>query len=624
MKKINSIKFKNFKAFYGEESLELGGKNLLIYGENGSGKSSIFWGLYTFLQSSTKSLEEVNRYFVHFDAANPDTHNSLKNIFASAGDDAYIELETLDKSTGTKLIDRIDASTTTTTDKAKSNANIALANEASDFINYKLLHNFYNVTHKQEINLWEVFYKDIFPFYRESATQAYYRERIDKLIKGVPQSSGGAKRASGGERERYEDRIQALNLDIGKFLGNIERYTNDFLKAHFFQGKEYLKVALSYPEQISYDKVAWKRHDYRIKMEIELYDTTLQKYIPIKRPHSFLNEALLTRVAIAVRIGALRTRFQESDYQVLCLDDMLISLDMGNREQVVKAFLNTEKKQELAFFDKFQKLIFTHDRAFYNLCKQRIRLSVGDEDWVFKEIYLDTAQQPHRPYIEKSTDYFERATKHLKAFDYPAAANALRQGIENILNEFLPENDKYMLDKTDKTTTGKQLNDLLAQLKKIHEQHKVSLSLIHDLYVYKDHLLNPFSHDNLYSQVYREEIENVLALVPLLKTLKSKMLKEAKDKHSTVKLIDTNAAGEEIVYHIYLRENLRIYTLLDGEKYLSQSEVIVLKEENKTTGQIKDLGNPYKDLITCVKRLAKFLDKSYADEDEMLLKLDIS
>jgi ABC-type molybdenum transport system ATPase subunit/photorepair protein PhrA len=40
MKKINSIKFKNFKAFYGEEPIQLDGKNLLVYGENGSGKSS--------------------------------------------------------------------------------------------------------------------------------------------------------------------------------------------------------------------------------------------------------------------------------------------------------------------------------------------------------------------------------------------------------------------------------------------------------------------------------------------------------------------------------------------------------------------------------------------------------
>ncbi len=42
MSKITSIKIENFK-FFKEELLEIkDGKNLLIYGENGSGKSSFY------------------------------------------------------------------------------------------------------------------------------------------------------------------------------------------------------------------------------------------------------------------------------------------------------------------------------------------------------------------------------------------------------------------------------------------------------------------------------------------------------------------------------------------------------------------------------------------------------
>ncbi|KAA6311888.1 hypothetical protein EZS27_037075 [termite gut metagenome] len=65
MKKINQIIFRNFKAFFGEELLTLNGKNLLLYGENGSGKSSIYWGLYTFLQSSGKTTQEIGKYFIN-------------------------------------------------------------------------------------------------------------------------------------------------------------------------------------------------------------------------------------------------------------------------------------------------------------------------------------------------------------------------------------------------------------------------------------------------------------------------------------------------------------------------------------------------------------------------------
>lgn len=41
--RINNIRIKNFKFFKDEFVLNVNGKHLLLYGENGSGKSSIYW-----------------------------------------------------------------------------------------------------------------------------------------------------------------------------------------------------------------------------------------------------------------------------------------------------------------------------------------------------------------------------------------------------------------------------------------------------------------------------------------------------------------------------------------------------------------------------------------------------
>ena len=51
--RITEIEIKNFKAFYGTYRINLhgAGKNLLIYGENGSGKSSLYFALKRFLES---------------------------------------------------------------------------------------------------------------------------------------------------------------------------------------------------------------------------------------------------------------------------------------------------------------------------------------------------------------------------------------------------------------------------------------------------------------------------------------------------------------------------------------------------------------------------------------------
>ena len=55
MQRIKRILLNNFKFFSGESVIDFDGKNMLLYGDNGSGKSSIYWALYTFLQSVFKN-----------------------------------------------------------------------------------------------------------------------------------------------------------------------------------------------------------------------------------------------------------------------------------------------------------------------------------------------------------------------------------------------------------------------------------------------------------------------------------------------------------------------------------------------------------------------------------------
>ena len=52
--RITKIEIKDFRAFYGTLEIDLhkAGKNLLVYGENGSGKSSLYLGLKLLLESS--------------------------------------------------------------------------------------------------------------------------------------------------------------------------------------------------------------------------------------------------------------------------------------------------------------------------------------------------------------------------------------------------------------------------------------------------------------------------------------------------------------------------------------------------------------------------------------------
>ena len=63
MSKIKSLQLNNFKFFRQSDPILLDSKHLLLYGENGSGKSSVFWGLYTLLEAAYKQPNEVKSYF---------------------------------------------------------------------------------------------------------------------------------------------------------------------------------------------------------------------------------------------------------------------------------------------------------------------------------------------------------------------------------------------------------------------------------------------------------------------------------------------------------------------------------------------------------------------------------
>ena len=57
--KIKRIEVENFKFFKSRFILDIDCKNLLLYGENGAGKSSLYWSFYTHFQASTKTEDQA-------------------------------------------------------------------------------------------------------------------------------------------------------------------------------------------------------------------------------------------------------------------------------------------------------------------------------------------------------------------------------------------------------------------------------------------------------------------------------------------------------------------------------------------------------------------------------------
>lgn len=458
MKRIKELRIQNFKAFQQEEVFYFGqkGKNILVYGNNGSGKSSFFWALYTFLQSSSKTDAEVRKYFTKYVGSDVRTHQTLRNVFVDDGVEAFIKLTSIDMETRREDIYTISNNIINTNNDADTL--IQELNLASDFINYKLLHNFYSGSHKQEVNLWPVFERDIFPFLTEG-TMNWLTDIIQEKTGNVPVTNGRV--VSRGPKERFKSELEELNQKIQDLLTEIQNNANLFIKDQFFGGEDVVRVTLTFKKKFTFENLRqnlWgenrEGHRYdqlHIKLSVEIFEgTPAPHWKPIERVQSFLNEAQLTRIAIGIRVGALRTRpLQAAKFKILVLDDMLISLDLSNRMDVVRMILNKEGKDGLKFFDGFQKIILTHDKGFFNL----IRRNTNEEDWVYFNFHKDESNNTP-PKIKPDLTPIQKAIKYFEEEEFENCGNELRKEAEAVLTNFLDPEMKE-LDKDFEALSGK-------------------------------------------------------------------------------------------------------------------------------------------------------------------------
>lgn len=82
--KINKIELRNFK-FHEKLDIKINKKNYLLYGENGTGKSSIYWAIYSLFNTYFKNSD--------FDFQKFKNYSSGNDIYVSVTIEDEIKLE---------------------------------------------------------------------------------------------------------------------------------------------------------------------------------------------------------------------------------------------------------------------------------------------------------------------------------------------------------------------------------------------------------------------------------------------------------------------------------------------------------------------------------------------------
>lgn len=513
MSKISTITLSNFKFFGKEEVINIGGKHLLLYGENGSGKSSLFWGIYTLLEASFKQSVEADKYFQPFGT----NEESLVNIYATKQTCPITNKAHCDSCIKIKSDNNTDYVLSLLDSTICGNTNAQESRKATDFINYQSIFKFQDFKNSEKPDLYEVFNYSVLPYitFPSFPIKGKTLANAGLMWKEYKKGPGTTTNAKGDTIQVYKSSLEYKNFvkfekhfneHFIKLVEFINSHASDYVKKLGYDIKFELKYTK--PSHIKKDK-NYEWTPFRIDLIITNYNN---QAVQIKKPQSFLNEAKMSAIAVAIRLAIIDQRIGSAvpdALKVLVLDDLMISLDMSNRDKLMDLLLDD-------FANRYQILFFTHDRMLFDFVDYKIKQHKQDVKWLRKEMYVgedDTTKQEYPIIVDGECDSYIKAQKYYNAKDYVVSALYIRKTFEEFIVNLLPE--EYC-----KNADGKfvELNTLWKRLLKF--TNSIPTDIKHRFSQSKLTVLNPSAHyQKLSFPIYKKELSNALKLVEDLRGL---------------------------------------------------------------------------------------------------------
>ena len=461
--RITKIDIKNFRAFHGKYQIDLDktGQNLLVYGENGSGKSSLYKALQLFLESGEK-----NHPF-----------KKHQNIFVK-NNDGHIKLHLRANS---RASERIYEWSKTITDET-SDPQIIEASKAKGFLDYRnLLETHYVHREEDDVNIFKLLMDNLLRNTVNRLTNQPLGEEWTTLEE-LPRPRRNAK----VRIAELKAQIETFNNGLASRLEELEAKTSEILSKFGYD------VSLKFIfDHITYNCDEKTLDNQEILLKVEFFKENIDLH------HLFLNEAKLSAIAIAIYLSSVLLQ-PESDLKILALDDVLIGLDMSNRLPVLDILAEE--------FSCYQIILTTYDKAWYEIVKQRT--SQGGRPWKTVEFYFNKTDTYEVPVCTEDKPYLEKAKEGLETNDYKACAVYLRTAFEMIIEQF--SEDKHLPVKYHRNP-NQQNSQLFWDAIKIENKRRIKKqkpalldqTLIDDIEQYRTRLLNELCHAS-FANIYKK------------------------------------------------------------------------------------------------------------------------
>lgn len=484
MSSISQIILKNIKFFH-DETIQIS-KNVLFYGENGSGKSSLYWALKVHFEYLTNIINDEEKE-MFFNQENP--KNLLNRNYLHEEHSVVIAPHDL-----------------------------ILSKDTIHFINHQLLAKLFSFDIDGTANFFNVLSDDLMSKYSLFA-------ELKEIVFNVTSN------AQNNDIQDIERNIVLYQEKLALILQNVEDKANIIISENF--DESLFQITLSIVENPSSKDTYlgyYKIEDPKIILQVN----------HISNPQHHFNEAKLKLISLAIYFAIIELSKPENynGLRLAVFDDFLQSLDMSYRDVVLDYIFQN--------FQDYQIFMLTHDLMFYKLLKRKAKFYEKEADWEYKNIYIretiteETASIEPKIYDNSngSDDYIRKARRALLENDFETCGNNCRKELERTivnltvelqvgtktqLQRFL---DLYLKNDLEYTQyyfePQKVIKALLSGEVEIDTFKKVDLVQLRECLgkseFYKDIVLNPSSHDQE-GEHYKREFDSIIKNIEELKEI---------------------------------------------------------------------------------------------------------
>ncbi len=467
--RITEIEIKNFRAFYGTYRICLckKGSNLLVYGENGSGKSSLYFALKLFLESGDHTSYRFE---------------NDQNIFIT--DAGYIKL-CLRADQWSKQETYEWSESVRETDEEL----IIEASKAMGFLDYKSLLETHFVHHESDtVNVFNLLVENLLAHTVSTLTNRSLADDWADIQPPFPRRNAKSQIAT------LEKQIADFNTELTNRLDGLQPKASEILRKFGHN----ITLNFDFP-RVKYNRENRTLDNQQILLTVELFETD------ISRHHHFLNEARLSAIAIAIYLSSILVQ-PESRLKILALDDVLIGLDMSNRLPVLEILEE--------YFPEHQIFLTTYDKAWYEIAKQR----TSNAQWEYAEFYSSKTDEYEIPIHVQDKPFLEKAKAYFDANDYKASVIYLRTAFEAAIKKFCEKkNLRVKYRENPKDLRSEHFWDPIKKGKPSDDTPFLEQNLIDEIELYRTIILNPISHSRIVPVVQGEICDAIIA-VELLET----------------------------------------------------------------------------------------------------------